>query len=286
MNIIKYFFQFLFIIFLFIIFKTIGYKNASNLGGFIGKVIGPLFRSKKTILSNIGRAFKDLNDQEIKKLISGMWTCYGKILSNYIFLKKFRSHIFEKYLKIEGIQILENIKKKDKPVIFVSGHFDNFELMAMAIEKNGIKLSAIYRPLNNIFLNKFMENIRKKYICKNQIKKGQSGTKEMIKLLKKNYSVALMIDQRVSEGIKIKLFDDYAFTTTIPAQIVKKYDLQIVPVYICREKDYYFNIKFFDPISFSEEDKIENITQDLNFWLEKMIKKNPEQWIWTHNRWK
>ena len=78
--------------------------------------------------------------------------------------------------------------------------------MAMHIEKSGIKLSAIYRPLNNIFLNKIMERIRKKYICKNQIKKGIGGLKKLINLIKNNYSTALMIDQRVSEGELNQIF--------------------------------------------------------------------------------
>ena len=95
-----------------------------------------------------------------------------------------------------------------------------------------------------------------------------------------------MIDQRVSEGIKCKLFNSEAFTTTIPAQFVKKFNCKIVPIYIERKKKYQFKIEIFDPIKFSEDSSIENITSHLNKILENMIKKNPEQWIWTHNRWK
>ena len=74
-------------------------------------------------------------------------------------------------IKIKGKEILDNIIKNNENVIFVSGHFDNFELMAMTLEKSGIKLAAIYRPLNNLFMNKIIEILRTKYICKNQIKK-------------------------------------------------------------------------------------------------------------------
>ena len=112
--------------------------------------------------------------------------------------------------------------------------------MAMFIEASGIELAAIYRPLNNIFLNKIMENIRLKHICKKQIKKGKSGTRELLNSLKKNFSVALMIDQRVSEGIGCNFFGIPAFTTTIPAQIVKKYCCEIVPVHIERYEDIKF----------------------------------------------
>ena len=158
--------------------------------------------------------------------------------------------------------------------------------MAMQIEKSGIKLAAIYRPLNNKFLNTIMERIRKKYICKNQIKKGISGVRDIVKFYKKNYSTALMIDQRVSEGIKVNFFKHKASTTTIPAQLVKKYKMPIVPVFIERFENVKFKITFQKPIYFPDNDSIENITSKLNEVLEKMIISKPEQWIWSHNRWK
>ena len=158
--------------------------------------------------------------------------------------------------------------------------------MAMQIEKSGIDLAAIYRPLNNIFLNVIMEKIRKKYICENQIKKGTGGVKKLLKLFKKGHSIALMIDQRVSEGIKSKFFNADAFTTTIPAQFIKKFNCKIVPIYIERHNKINFNIKVENPIEFSQNDSKEKITRDLNIWLEKTILKNPKEWIWSHDRWK
>ena len=215
-----------------------------------------------------------------------MWENYGRILSEYIFIKKFRNSINENFITIEGEEILTEIKNKQEQVVFVSGHFNNFELMAMQLEKSGINLAAIYRPLNNIFLNKIMERIRKKYICKKQIKKGKSGTRELLESFKKNYSVALMLDQRVSEGIKSNFFGQPALTTTIPAQLVKKFRCKIVPVYIERINEVFFKIKISKPIFYNENTSIEEITLDLNKWLEKMILANPDQWIWSHDRWK
>ena len=158
--------------------------------------------------------------------------------------------------------------------------------MAMYIEKSGIDLAAIYRPLNNKFLNPLMENIRKKYICKNQIRKGKSGTKELLKHFKKGGSIALMIDQRASEGISCDFFNHKALTTTIPAQFVKKFGAQVVPIYIERLENDDFKLKVLNSLNFEKNESIENITLKLNKTLEKMIINNPEQWIWTHNRWK
>ena len=286
MKIIKYFFEFLFIIILFTIFKILGLKISSNFGSFIGKTLGPFFRSKKKIIQNIKKALPEAGEKNIEIIVNKMWENYGRILSEYIFIKKFRNSINENFITIEGEEILTEIKKKQEHVVFVSGHFSNFELMAMQLEKSGINLAAIYRPLNNIFLNKIMERIRKKYICKKQIKKGKSGTRELLESFKKKYSIALMLDQRVSEGIKSNFFDQPALTTTIPAQLVKKFRCKIVPVYIERVNNIFFKIKISKPIFYNENVSIEEITLDLNKWLEKMILANPDQWIWSHDRWK
>ena len=286
MKIIKYFFEFIFIIFIFLIFKIIGYKNASNFGEIIGKKIGPFFRSNTKIENNLENSNIGNSKEDRKLLINSMWGNYGRILSEYIYLKKFRKNSLNQFIEIEGLNYLNEIKKNDEQVVFVSGHFNNFELMAMEIEKSGINLCAIYRPLNNPFLNVIMENIRKNYICKNQIKKGKSGTRNLLNLIKKNFSVALMIDQRVSEGDEIKLFNHPAKTTTIPAQLVKKYGCRIVPVYIERIKNINFKLSFNKPIKFNDELSLEQITLELNKILEKMILKNPSQWIWSHDRWK
>tara|TARA_Y100000591_G_scaffold329704_1_gene358857 strand:+ start:6300 stop:7166 length:867 start_codon:yes stop_codon:yes gene_type:complete len=288
MKYIKYFIQFLIIIFLFFIFKLLGYKNSSNFGANIGKLFGKAIRTDKIILKNLNIINNNFNFHfnDKNKIVKNVFSNYGRILSDYIYLSKFKNGILKNYINIEGINYLEDIKSNNKKVVFVSGHFNNFELMAMTIDSFGINLAAIYRPLNNIFLNKIMENIRKKYICANQIKKGRTGTRDLLKFINKNYSIALMIDQRVSEGISCKLFGKEALTTTIPAQIIKKYNYEIVPVYIKRRENIKFDLTIEKPIKFEKDLSIEKITLKLNEILEQMILKNPSQWILTHNRWK
>ena len=286
MKTIKYFIEFLFIKLFFFIFKIIGYKNASNLGAKIGSIFGPLVRSKSLIKKNIQNSLPNFGDKEIEILTKKMWENYGRIFSEYMYIKKFRIKELEKYLNISGTTILDKIKKDKKPVVFISGHFNNFELMAMQLELYGIELATVYRPLNNFFLNQTMEDLRKNYICKNQIKKGRSGTRQILENLKQGNSIALMIDQRVTEGIKINFFGDLASTTTIPAQIIKKYMCDLVPIYIERNRKYYFKMYVSQPIVINIEKSQEEISKHLNTILEKMILKNPDQWIWTHNRWK
>ena len=286
MKLLKYFFQFLLVIISFGLFKILGPNISSNIGGIIFEKVGPLFRSKKIIHSNIKKAIPDINSDNLDNMTKLMWNNYGRVFAEYMFIKNFRTGKLASQIEIDGQEILNEIKKNNKQVIFVSGHLSNFELMAMHLDRTGIKLSAIYRPLNNIFLNPIMERIRKKYICKNQIKKGIGGMKKLIDLKKNHYSTALMIDQRVSEGILSNFFNQEALTTTIPAQLVKKFNIPVVPIYIERIKGIKFKITINKPINFSKETSIKNITDELNNILEKMIITKPEYWIWSHNRWK
>ena len=283
-KIINYLFQSLLIYSFFILGRILGLKISRKLFSFLFILIGPIFKSKKIVEKNMIIFLKKSPLKNKNEIINNMWKNYGKTFIEYIFLNYFRkqkSHIF-----IKGEENLFQIKKENKPVIFISGHFANFELMSMEITKKNIDLATIYRPLNNFFLNPLMEFIRRRYVCPNQIKKGINGVRDTVKFIKKKYSIALMIDQRVSEGEKIDFFGNLALTTTLPAQLSYKFGLDIIPVYIEREDNDNFTIEFQKRISSKDfKNKLE-LTLKLNKILEEMIKKNPGQWIWTHNRWK
>ena len=276
-------FQYILIKIFFFIFKLLGFKNSSTLGNIIGKYLGPIFRSKKLIINNLEKAGVLKNQNEIALNVLGN---YGRIFGEYVHLKNFKNNKLKKFISIEGLEHLENIKKNKKKVVFVSGHFNNFELMAMQIENFGIECAALYRPLNNPFLNDLMEKIRTRDMCKIQIRKGRAGTREILKNLKQGKSIALMIDQRVREGEKINFFNSLASTTTIPAQLIKKYNCEVVPIYIERYKNNFFKMYVSQPIKINKTKSIKEITLFLNNVLEKMILKNIDQWIWSHDRWK
>ena len=281
---IKYFFEAFFVYLFFLIAKLIGLSLSRKVFSFIFKKIGPIIRSNNIINKNLLKFSNELSDQEKKEITSNMWSNYGMTFIEYIFLNNFKKG--QSHIDIEGENILRKISLDNKPVIFISGHFANFELMSMEITKKKINLATIYRPLNNFFLNPFMEHVRKKYVCKNQIKKGRRGVKESVEYIKNNHSIALMVDQRVSEGEQIKFFDKEALTTTLPGQLALKYNLDIVPIFIERHGCGFFKMKVHEPIKSSNfKDKID-LSEKLNRIIENMISENPNQWIWTHNRWK
>ena len=280
----NYFTQSIFIYFFFILGRILGVDLSRKLFSFLFLKVGPFFKSKKIISDNLLIFDKTIKEDRIDKIVSNMWKNYGMTFIEYIFLDYFKRN--KSHIIIEGQENLEKIIKDKKPAIFVSGHFANYELMSMEITKMGIELAAIYRPLNNFFLNPFMEYLRKKYVCGNQIKKGINGVRETIEFINKGVSIALMVDQRVSEGEKINFFGKQALTTTLPAQLSIKYSLPIIPVFIERTIEKKFKIKFYNEINPLKMESKTNLTIRVNKVLEEMIVKNPNEWIWTHNRWK
>ena len=283
-KLLKYFFQAIIVYFFFIIGKIVGIKLSRIIFSSIFKMVAPVFKSKKIIDKNLDIFTSEVPNINKNQIISEMWKNYGMTFIEYIFLNTLRKN--SSHIEIEGEENLNIAMSKKKPLIFVSGHFANFELMSMEITKRNIKLATIYRPLNNIFLNPFMEILRKKFICKNQIKKGLNGVRDAIEYIKNDFSIALMIDQRVSEGEKINFYKKPALTTTLPAQLALKYKLSIVPVFIQRKSNSKFVLEFQNEIKSEDfHDKLE-LTQKLNEVLEKMVVRNPSQWIWTHDRWK
>ena len=283
-KLLKYFFQAIIVYFFFIIGKLVGLKVSRIIFSSIFKMVAPFFKSKKIIDKNLSIFASEVPNINKNQIVSEMWKNYGMTFIEYMFLNTFRKN--SSHIEIKGDENLNVAISKKKPLIFVSGHFANFELMSMEITKRNIKLATIYRPLNNIFLNPFMEILRKKFICKNQIKKGLNGVRDAIEYIKNDFSIALMIDQRVSEGEKINFYKKPALTTTLPAQLALKYKLSIIPVFIQRKSNNKFVLEFQNEIKSEDfHDKLE-LTQKLNEVLEKMVVRNPSQWIWTHNRWK
>ena len=289
MKIFKYFIQFTVVLSLFATFRIIGLQSASFMGSSLAKIFGPLLRSKRIIEKNLKICFKKIDQKEIERISLGMWDNIGRTFSEYVFLKNFQKN-HNNLIKLSGTEYLDEIKNSNKPVVFVSGHFSNFELLGTKLNQYGIRFCAIYRPLNNIFLNPIMEYLRLKYVCPIMIKKGRSNIRELLNNIKSGYSVIIIADQRTSEGKKIEFFNYPALTTTIPAQISLKYNYKVVPLYIERLSDSNFEVTIYKPIEFKKSGNHEKdtyyLTLEINKQIEKMILKKPEHWLWLHNRWK
>ena len=285
-KILTYFIQSVLVYFFFLISRIIGLKLSRNLFSFIFIKFGRFFKSQEIINRNLERIVKNLAKDNKEKVIDKMWSNYGKTFIEYVYLNYFRKN--SDHIEIVNKGIIEDLVKNNKKAIFISGHFANYELMSMELTKLNLKLATIYRPLNNIFLNPFMVYLRKKFVCKNQIKKGINGVKQSLNYMEKNYSIALMVDQRLSEGARVPFFNELASTTSLPAQLAIKFKCDIIPIYISRKDGDRFKMEIMKPIKISldKKNEKEEITKQINELLEKLIVRDPSQWILTHNRWK
>ena len=285
-KILIYFIQSVLVYFFFLISRIIGLKLSRNLFSIIFIKFGRFFKSQEIINRNLERIFKNLANDNKQKVINKMWSNYGKTFIEYVYLNYFRKN--SDHIEIVNKEIIEDLVKNNKKAIFISGHFANYELMSMELTKLNLKLATIYRPLNNIFLNPFMVYLRKKFVCKNQIKKGINGVKQSLNYMEKNYSIALMVDQRLSEGARVPFFNELASTTSLPAQLAIKFKCDIIPIYISRKDNDRFKMEIMKPIkiSLNKKNEKDEITKQINELLEKLIVRDPSQWILTHNRWK
>ena len=213
-----------------------------------------------------------------------MWENLGRTSAEFFNIKTL---IKEKSrINIKGREILE--ENKNNGVIYVSGHIANWEIIPIAIKEVDDLVGAVFRESNNYFFNKWMIQQRK-LITEHQFPKGPTGTKEILNFLKDNGSVAMLVDQKLSNGVKANFFGLKAMTASTPASLSLKYGYPVIPIKVKRKDGVNFEIEFFDKIEIDTTGNIEidilNFTNKINLFLEKIISDNPKEWLWLHNRW-
>tara|TARA_B100000029_G_C17578826_1_gene958978 strand:+ start:1312 stop:2190 length:879 start_codon:yes stop_codon:yes gene_type:complete len=283
---LKLFIEFLIVYSLIIILYLLPINIVSNIGGYLFKLFGPFSKSHKIAIENYKRIFKNLNNNEIKKNIEKCWENLGRTIFELLILEK----IIDKKNKKIRINGLENIKKaieKNESVIFFSIHQSNWEILVPTIDKLGFRVGAIYRHINNNFINKLIINKRNRCIDKNKsfyTPKGKEGAKEIISAINNNSSLVVLVDQKDNAGENIKFFNINSKTQTAFLKIARKHKLNLIPVKNVRS-DKYFNITFYPPIDpFKQDIKDSEAMLIVNKIIEKWIIENPTQWFWQHNR--
>jgi len=273
-----------FLLFFYVFCKLLRIDKSSKSIGFVAEKIGPLLGISKRADKNLKKAFQNLNFEERKRIIEKMWNNLGRTSAEFFNIKTLIKD--EDRIKIKGKNVIE--KYKNQGVIYVSGHLANWEIIPIAIMRKDKKVAAVFRESNNFLFNNWMIKQRK-LITKNQFPKGISGTKEILNFLKNKGSVAMLVDQKLSNGVKAKFFKMNAMTASVPATLALKYRYPIVPLNVRRIKNVTFEIEFFPNIEINEsgnlEEDILNFTNKINQFLEEKIIEKPEEWFWLHNRW-
>lgn len=273
--------------FIFLLFtKILGLRLSRNIMSFILSLVGPRLKITKRAKDNLKIAFPDMSNSEKKIIISNMWKNIGMVLTEFFHLTRIAK---EKKLRIEVVG--EDIAKKYEGVgaIFVSGHFANWEIIPLILRDYRREVAGIYRHSNNFFVNKWVVKQRINNTTPNQIKKGSSGARQMLSLLKRNGTIAMLVDQKLSSGVAANFFGTKSMTSDGAATLSLRYGYPVIPMNVERKEGSNFRITFYEEIKINKTDNnqenIKVFTTEINKFLENCIKNKPEDWFWVHNRW-
>ncbi len=283
---LRYFLEAVFAYLLLFIFTILPTSWASATGGFIGRFIAKNFAVSRKAFDNIKKAMPEKSDEEAKEIVLGMWDNLGRIMGEYPHLKNLEK---SGRIEIENEQILLEAAKQDKPIIFITGHIGNWEVLPYVINKRlEEEMALVFRAPNNPWVDRLLKKMRYKG-TKKQLAKGSKGAKEIVKLLKQGQSVGMLVDQKMNEGIPLPFFGRNAMTVTSVAQLGLKYDCIVIPTYCERLEGANFKVRFleeYELIKSGETQKdIEANMRNINEMLEGWIRDIPEQWLWLHRRW-
>ena len=284
LKLIRYAIEMQIVVFLIILCRTSGIDKSSKFMGNFTAKFGPRLGISNRANLNIKNAIPSLDSKQRAEIIKGMWENLGRTSAEFLNIKTLINE--KERIRVEGKNILEN--NLNNGVIYISGHIANWEIIPIAIKQIDQKVGAVFRQSNNYLFNSWMIRQRK-FITKNQFPKGISGTKEILNFLKNKGSIAMLVDQKLSNGVKTKFFGLNSMTTSTPAVLSLKYGYPVIPIKVKRVGGVNFKIEFFDQIEIDKtgdsEMDVLNFTNKINLFLENMISENPEEWFWLHNRW-
>ncbi|MEM6812006.1 MAG: lipid A biosynthesis acyltransferase [Pseudomonadota bacterium] len=258
--------------------KILGPIYASNVGGWIGKTIGPRLAASRKAQKNLNYIYSDLSDDEIAEITQNMWENLGRVMMEYPHLKT----ITKKYTTVKGV---ENLPQSNKPVILFAAHLGNWEVMPPSLFYHGkFSPQSVYRAPNNPFSDYLLKKARQCDPSLQTIPKSKSGMREMIKLLNQGGNLGVLIDQKYNEGIEINFLGKPAMTSDVFAQLVKKYNCPLIPVRSRRINGCSFEVEVFKPLDTNNLSVFE-IVEKSHDYLQEWIDEAPSQWLWLHKRW-
>jgi len=271
------------------LFRVLPIEQASAVGGWALRVVGPFTSAHKTALTNIKLVFPKLSTLEAKRLALATWDNLGRIGGEFPHLRELNPYQTDGRVEICGREHLTAIIKSGKPAVLVSGHFANWEVSAICANQLGIKLGIIYRATNNPLIDEMI--IKKRAVASTpfQAPKGARGALALLDFLKRGLSIAILADQKLGEGMSVPFMGRDAMTPTSAARMALKYKMPIIPVTTERLKGARFRVTAHDTIhvdpSAETRGEIYRITKKINEALEQQINACPGQWLWLHRRW-
>lgn len=270
---------------LYTVLEALPADAASAAGGWLARTVGPRLRVSNVARRNLARVFPDKTGAEIDAIVGEVWENLGRVAGEFPHL----DWLARNRVVVEGLDVLEGMRDDGKPGFFVSAHFGNWELGAAVGALAGLAITVVYRAANNASVNALYQRGRDKVAHGGQIAKGPEGARELLALIKNGGHVAMLIDQKMNDGIAVPFFGRDAMTPDALARFAQKFDCPIVPVRVLRLRGARFRMTFFPPVPQTDETgqplSRPALMARLNSYLEDWIRENPGQWLWLHKRW-
>lgn len=271
------------------LFRLLGVDAASAVGGLLGRKILYRTRISDRARKNLRMAFPDKSDDDMEQIVVEMWDNLGRTIAEYAHLDKF--HFQGRGARIEVANMETGVRtiEQGKGILFVSGHFGNWEIMPIAATEYGLDGALVYRPLNNPYVDRWMVKQRGIRGPREHLGKGAQGTKRIFTLLRACKSIFLLVDQKTSEGVPAPFFGRIAMTTPAPAALALKLGAVILPVTNERLNGARFRMTVHEPIAIEptgDHDRdVLALTAKINDIIERAVRHRPSQWLWIHRRW-
>lgn len=286
---VRYLFEAIIVKFGLWFFGFLNIEAASNLAALISKFVGKKISVNNLACKNLSRAMPHLSENERGKIIDDMWDNLGRIVGEFPHIAKLSPQELSKVVTIsaESKKNIDDLKNMDRGGIIFSAHIGNWEVGPKFFIANGLKVSTVYRPLNNPYVEKMTANLR----GVDMIEKGSGGNRKILEAIKNGGFVVILADQKISDGEPVKFFHDDAITTTSIARIALRYNVPLIPAYAVRIGNgfkFYAELKkpLVTQITSDANSDITVLTRAINRELESWILKYPSQWFWVHDRWK
>ena len=276
-----------FYIFLYSI-RVMPFNMASAIGSFIGRNIGKYFKADKIARNNLQQAFPKKTKPEIDKIIIGMWDNLGRVAFEWPQLDLIDITKSDSRVEIIGRQYLIDAYATGKSSIAFSAHMSNWEIAPLSIFQSGVEISSIYRSASNPLIDKLITKFRYKFNSE-LIPKGRKGARDILRVLANNRMLAMLVDQKLNEGLPVKFFGRDAMTPTAAAELSLRLKCPLLPIRQERINDNHFKITVMPPLELpntgNKKDDVMILLNQMNGLIEQWIRQRPEQWFWVHNRW-
>lgn len=259
----------------------------SDFGAWFFKALGPLTGAHRVAETNLRIVFPEASEAEIARLLVEQWDNTGRTFLELLIMDR----IIGAPDRVEVVngQRLEEIAAKQEPVVFVSGHFSNFEVMPATIVNSPVQCQITYRAMNNPHVEKRVRDYRFRYGVRYFAPKGGDGARELLAALGRGESVALMNDQKFNGGVAAPLFGLMAHTAPGPSRLALRFNTVLQPMSVQRKHKARFHVVVHDPIHLEHTGNmtadIEAGVRQVNTFIEERVRERPAEWFWTHKRW-